>query len=180
MSLPAWGGGNEEPLLKASKATVSHQRSCQSKDPGQGPETQSQSTSRHVWFSVSCSLEKPECLLHLMKESGRWQGPVQTATVGHLTVAESRFSVTKTGENSNPLEPPLPKLQYLWVFRGQGPRLLPNSPFPLERVVASPEAAACCGYLPALPASCCHLTLSLRVEPQPLPAPRNCGTHKRV
>lgn len=49
MSLPAWGGGKEEPLLKASRIAASQQRSCQGKDPGQGPERQSQS--RHVWSS---------------------------------------------------------------------------------------------------------------------------------
>lgn len=61
-----------------------HQRSCQGTDPGQGSESQRQSACEALRLSANCSLEKAECLLHLVNESRRWQGPVQTATVGHL------------------------------------------------------------------------------------------------
>lgn len=51
MSLPAWEGEKEEPLLKASKTAVTHQRSCQGKDPGQGSQSQRQC----LWGSLAFS-----------------------------------------------------------------------------------------------------------------------------
>lgn len=85
MSLPVWEGGKEKPLLKASKTAVTHQRSCQGKDPGQGPESQSQRACGALLFSELLSGEA-RCLLHLMYYSGRWQGPIQTVT-GSLDIS---------------------------------------------------------------------------------------------
>lgn len=101
---PCLGRRERETTSEGLQDCSHHQRSCQGKDPGQGPESQSQRQSAcgALRLSVNFSLEKPECLLHPVNESKRWQSPVQIATVGHLTLVKGRFSVTTTRENTSP------------------------------------------------------------------------------
>lgn len=157
-----------------------HQRSCQARTQGRALSVRAPADTcgtQLPGFQPTMLWErKPECLLYLMNESGSWKGSVQTATMGHLTLVEGRFSVTKTGENKNPREPPHTFPVSLGPSRPKS-RLLPSI-ISLQRGWwsvrhCSPQWSSSC---PSGLTSSPHPHLCPRASATP--SPRNCDPQK--